>query len=328
MKRSKIATIIACFILATITFLSVSVESLAAIPEYAKEYEDQPSYSYNQKFNDVPKSYWAFNYIMEMTERGVISGYPNGYFYPNNTITRAEFAKVMCLAGGVKVNSVEYTSYNDVDIDSWYASYVEAGKYYLSGYISDGKKYYLPENNALREDIAVALVKLKGYDTSLYDESIIKTMFTDYQSISISARKYVSVAIEHGLISGYKDGTFRGQDSITRAEAATLLWRAYQYGNGNKIFEKEEFNTPIIDNSNLPTSNKPDRNYESDKDDSDQESTENYEEETESEYLYELKTIASNVSNVDSMISVDNGIVYLDNNCLYKVKKDSNKLNL
>ena len=237
-----------------IILFNVSASAIATLPEYGEEYQNQPTKEYSQTFKDVDATFWAFTYIAEMSKRGVLSGYPNGYFYPDNTITRAEFAKTMCLAAGLTVNAVNSTSYNDVNVSDWYAPFVECGKYYLSGYISDGKKYYKPDDKALREDIAVALVKLKGYDTSIYDESILRAMFTDWQSISEGARKYVSVAVENGLISGYDDNTFRGQASITRAEAATLLWRTYQYGNENKVFEKEEFDAPVS-NTTQPEKN-------------------------------------------------------------------------
>ncbi|MDO4563156.1 MAG: S-layer homology domain-containing protein [Clostridia bacterium] len=204
--------------------------------DYGEEYENQPTKTYSQVFSDVSKSHWAFSYIGEMNQRGVIAGYPNGQYYPENYVTRAEFAKIMCVAAGLTIEEVYSTSYYDVAPDEWYAPFVETGRYYLSGYLSNGISYYHPDDNALREDIAVALVKLKGYSTTGADESMLKTMFTDWQSISADARKYVAAALENGLISGYDDNTFRGQDSITRAEAATLLWRAYQYGNGNKTF--------------------------------------------------------------------------------------------
>jgi len=241
-----------------IMVFNVSATAFAALPEYGEEYQNQPAKEYPQIFNDVDADFWAFTYIAEMAEREVLSGYPNGNFYPNNTVTRAEFAKIMCLAAGLTVNAVNSTSYDDVKVSSWYAPFVECGKYFLSGYIADGKKYYKPEDKALREDIAVALVKLKGYDTSVYDESILKAMFTDWKSISEGARKYVSVAVENGLISGYEDNTFRGQASITRAEAATLLWRAYQYGNGNKVFEKEDFNEPVSNSTPTDTTTETD----------------------------------------------------------------------
>ena len=167
-----------------------------------------------------------YDYFFEMNVRGVLSGYPNGYFYPENYVTRAEFAKIMTVASGLPLDYDSYNAYTDVNQNDWYYPYVLTARYYLCGYTMNGSIYYLPETNALREDIAVALVKLKGYDTTGYDESILKAMFTDYQSISDDAKPYVATALEKGLISGYEDNTFRGQNSITRAEAATLLWRA------------------------------------------------------------------------------------------------------
>ena len=82
----------------------------------------------------------------------------------------------------------------------------------------------------------MAMVKLKGYDLSNVDFSYLSN-FTDTDSISNNIKQYVAVAVEKGLISGFEDNTFRGQATITRAEAATLLWRAFQYGNDNKVVD-------------------------------------------------------------------------------------------
>ena len=195
-------------------------------------------------FIDVPTTHWAYQYIQEMTDRGVLNGYNENEFGPDDSITRGQFATIMCRAAQLDAPYINSTSYEDVHTDDWFAPYVESAKYYLSGYISDGKKYYKPNENAVREDIAVALVKLKGYSTTDYNEEELKAKFTDWQSISQDARKYIYSAIKNNLISGYEDNTFRGQASITRAEAATLFYRAYQFGNDNKIFEKETFDEP------------------------------------------------------------------------------------
>lgn len=184
--------------------MSFSTSALASIPQNGGEYKNKTQAIYSQKFTDVTPNHWAFNYISEMVERSILSGYPDGGFYPGKTITRAEFSKTMCLAANLPVTPVDTTTYVDVAPNAWYAPFVECGKYYLSGYISNEEKYYLPQDNALREDIAVALVKLKGYDTSNYDESILKAKFTDWQSISEDSRKYVFAAIENELISGYE----------------------------------------------------------------------------------------------------------------------------
>lgn len=195
-------------------------------------------------FSDVSATHWAYNYISDMTDRGVVSGYPDGRFYPNNDVTRAEFARIMTSASGISISTPSVKDFEDVATNAWYAPYVHAAYPYLSGYSISGKNYYMPDTPAIREDIAVALVKLKGYSTEGADESILTTMFTDVNSISNDARKYVAVAVERGLVSGYEDNTFKGQNSISRAEATAMLWRAYQYGNDNKTYTNTE--TPIV----------------------------------------------------------------------------------
>lgn len=264
-------------IFTAILVLSMTTTSFAAVVNYGSEYTNQPNKQYSQKFYDVDKNYWAFNYIAEMSERGAINGYPDGNYYPENYVTRAEFAKIMCIAAGLSIDDYDSTNYCDVHYYDWYTPYVSIGQYYLNGYVIDGELYYCPDQYALREDIAVALVKLKGYSITGADESILKTMFTDWQSISADARGYVAAAVENGLISGYEDRTFRGQDSINRAEAATLLWRAYQYGNENKKFgsvsyDDDDYDDDYYDDKNQTVKNddktqKDDSKNTTDKDD-------------------------------------------------------------
>lgn len=341
MKKCFVCFMVLCLVFAM--FLSVS----AAPVRYGEELTNSPQVQYQQKFKDVPESYWAFKYIGEMEQRGVLLGYPNGNFYPDNYVTRGEFAKIMTIAAGLSVQNVSYSNYADVKVTDWYSPFIESARYYLSGYVSNGSNLYMPETNALREDIAVALVKLKGYDTTGFDLSILKAMFTDWQSISEGAQKYVAVAVEKGLISGYEDNTFRGQMGITRAEAATLLWRAYQYGNGNKSFEqgttgndisklptgseikKEELSVPGNDvkkNENTVSSNDT-KKSEADKSDvrpaqSDDkaESSKTEEKPAKQEKKYKVETVAA--VNCDKNFVVDNSgtVYYISDDKVKKIK--------
>jgi hypothetical protein len=137
-------------------------------------------------------------------------------------------------AAGIQVNANDTsTIYSDMKTH-WARPFVNEAETYLTGYNDASGQTYRPDTPALREDVAVALVKLKGYSTSLADLSILENMFGDVTSISEGLKPYVAVAVEQGLISGYEDGTFRGQDTLTRAEASAMLWRAFQYGNMNK----------------------------------------------------------------------------------------------
>ena len=78
----------------------VMILSVTAV--FASGYPETTTKSYPQKFWDVSKDHWAFEYIAELTNRGVISGYNDGSFKPNRTVTRAEWAKIMVGAAGMK----------------------------------------------------------------------------------------------------------------------------------------------------------------------------------------------------------------------------------
>lgn len=214
-----------------------------AAPALAVEYgaELNPNEkTYAQSFSDVPPDHWAFQYVGELVERGAINGYPDGKYYPDKIVTREEFAKIMVVAAGLTAAPVEYSSYTDVDVTYWASPFIETAKPYMTAYQDSwGGTSFHPKDGALREDIAVAVVKLKGYDTRLADLSILQTMFSDVDGISAAAQPYVALAVENGIISGYLDGTFRGQATITRSEAAAMLWRAFQYGNDNKVIATE-----------------------------------------------------------------------------------------
>jgi hypothetical protein len=202
---------------------------------YGDEYKNMDT-KIEAKFSDVLQDHWAFKSIMDMSNRKVLDGYPDGKFRPDNVVSRAEFAKIMVLAAGITPEKVTSSTFSDIKPTDWYTPFIEAAKDYLNGYTqTSGKLTYDPNAPATREDVAVALVKLKGYDkTRLADLSIIQAMFKDYDSISPFARSYIALAVENKLVSGFPDETFKAQMSVTRAQAAAMMYRAYQYGSDVK----------------------------------------------------------------------------------------------
>lgn len=179
-------------------------------------------------FSDVPRSHWAYEAISQMADQGIISGYNDGTFRPDNRISRAEFAKIMIAAAGIDLGFARNVTqtFEDVDRDHWAFLYVERAKNYLTGYKSGKRYYYKPNEYAVREDIAVALVRLMGYDQSKTAKTSLLDRFRDKNDISKELRPYIAIAVDTDLIKGFNDQTFRPQDAITRAEAATLLYRA------------------------------------------------------------------------------------------------------
>ena len=64
-------------------------------------------------------------------------------------------------------------------------------------------------------------------DTASTDTSALRKRFKDWASIPSESAEFVAVAIEKGIINGYEDSTFRPNATLTRAEACTMLKRAF-----------------------------------------------------------------------------------------------------
>lgn len=176
-------------------------------------------------FSDLPQDHWAYTAIMEMVNRGVISGYPDGTFRPDKEVTREEFAKIMTLALRLSIQNPKNPSFVDVSRKHWAYKYIETAKPYLTGYNTNSGLKYKGTENALREDIAVALVKARCYQNDDVDINELSNMFTDSNQMSQNLKKYILIAKKRGLIDGYPDGTFKPKATLTRAEASKLLWQ-------------------------------------------------------------------------------------------------------
>jgi hypothetical protein len=223
--------------------------------QYGNDIDPNYSNADSPLFIDIDSHHWAYSAIKDLNTRAVITGYPDGRFRPDRVVTRAEFAKIMVLAAGLTPEKVTSTTFSDIKSTDWYAPFIETAKDFLNGYtLSNGSIIFNPNAPATREDVSVALVKLKGYDKSrLADNSIIQAMFKDYDSISPFARDYVALAVENKLVSGFPDETFKAQASVTRAQASAMLYRAYQYGNDNKDEQGIKGQVPIsTPKPNLP----------------------------------------------------------------------------
>jgi hypothetical protein len=137
-------------------------------------------------FEDLSGSHWAYQFISDMVNKKILSGYPDGKFRPDKVITRAEFAKIVVLAAGLQPQKAETSSFSDIKVTDWFSPFIETAKKYLTGYtLENGESVYKPDSPASREDAAIAIVKIKGYDVGTFpDRSIIQAMFSDYDSIS------------------------------------------------------------------------------------------------------------------------------------------------
>ena len=112
--------------------------------------------TYSNTFSDVPKGYWAANYIGYMQQFGIITGYSDGSFRPDAPVTRAEFAAIASRFEKLTEGSKSFT---DVPDTYWAARYISfaATRGWVTGY-SDGT--FKPEDPITRAEVAAVTCRL------------------------------------------------------------------------------------------------------------------------------------------------------------------------
>ena len=112
--------------------------------------------TYPNTFHDVPKNFWAANYIGYVQQFGIISGYADGSFRPNAPVTRAEFAVIASRFEKLTEGGKHFT---DVTSAHWAAKYIDfaATRGWVTGY-ADGT--FKPENPITRAEVAAVTCRL------------------------------------------------------------------------------------------------------------------------------------------------------------------------
>jgi beta-mannanase len=108
-------------------------------------------------FNDVPATNWAFPYVETAAQRGVLAGYQDHTFRPNNSVTRAQLTKAIVNARGWTLLAPPDASFSDVDTTNWAFPFVETAVDIpvLAGY-ADGS--FHPNAAATRAQVAKILL--------------------------------------------------------------------------------------------------------------------------------------------------------------------------
>ncbi|MGI6537817.1 MAG: S-layer homology domain-containing protein [Caldicoprobacterales bacterium] len=169
-------------------------------------------------FKDIPLNHWAYKQIESLVNRKIINGYRDGSFRPGDYITRAQAAVMIVNAIGLDYKG-KVPSFSDVPSDHWAAQYIavaeEAG--IINGY-RDGT--FKPGDNITRAQIAVMVSKAFDLTNTGPEKN-----FNDVPK-SHWARKYVETLAGNGVISGYRDNTFRPGELTTRAHFSVILTNA------------------------------------------------------------------------------------------------------
>ena len=169
-------------------------------------------------FSDVTNEYWAKAPIEALATDGIINGYEDGTFRGDNLVNREEFVKMIVSAFDLKADGEN--AFSDVNSDFWAAGVISTAV--SCGIIKGVSDTEFGVGQPItRQDMAVIIDRVLAYCGKSLETGQIS--FIDAESISNYATESVNKLTTAGLINGFEDGTFKGLQELTRAEAAKVI---------------------------------------------------------------------------------------------------------
>ena len=176
-------------------------------------------------FSDLNEQHWAYSAVSKLVAEGTINGFEDGTYRPNDTVSRAQFVK-MIGKGPVKTTD----RYVDVNADEWYYEYVMT-----SGLKPVSKTRFEPDTPIRRGDVAELLWSRNGAVTGCKVPAVISNQGENAEALSWIYSK--------GIMMGDNLIDLRLGDPLTRAEAAALIIRARE----NVNVQPQDFLTSLDD---------------------------------------------------------------------------------
>lgn len=166
-------------------------------------------------FSDMNYSNEHNGNVMYLVDKGIINGYEDGTFKPNQNITNRQVAVMIFRALKLKDEAYKAPSYSDVSPSD--SAYREIAILAQRGIFPKSDKFY-PNQFITREKMAQVLVnafKLKGTSSKKFKD--VQTTHTAYVAIQ--------ALVANNITLGYEDGTFKPNALLTRAHFSTFLTR-------------------------------------------------------------------------------------------------------
>ncbi|MDZ4217225.1 MAG: S-layer homology domain-containing protein, partial [Candidatus Gracilibacteria bacterium] len=193
-------------------------------------------------FLDVRQGSALETMVNEMVEKGIISGYPDGTFKPEQTINRAEALKIIFLASMITLNDQSLLTnlpFSDINTKEWYAPYIALAKLknIVQGY-PDGR--FRPEQDVNRaEFIKMAMAAQRDYADDIAATDPIP--FTDIDLQQWYA-PYVIYGLQRNLIP--KQSKLNPTGNMSRQNAVEIIYAVSHYNDERVKWENFDPNNP------------------------------------------------------------------------------------
>lgn len=225
-KNSSIKSMM-LFLVMLISFFAVSSTQVSA--RSLIEEINKSTVTKTKEFVDVPQTHDFYSTIMNLAGRGIVNGYDDGRFGPDDKVTRAQVA--VMLVNALKLDVSGFSSnFTDVPNNHWAAMHIATASRagILNGY---GNGKFGPEDKVTRAQLSVMVANAYNLDVDL--NNIVE--FTDVPS-DHWAKLHINALSSNGIVGGYRDGRFGTNDSATRAQFTKFLVFAERVADYNTAY--------------------------------------------------------------------------------------------
>ncbi len=180
-------------------------------------------------FSDVPRSHPHYTAVTYLSQAGVLNGYGDGTFGPDNSINRAEVLKVILAGSGIEIDEdQDATGFGDVPQDAWFAKYVKKAKR-LSVITGNADGSFAPGRQVNKAELLKMLLL-----ANRIDPNAIEAVEGDYADVSQEAwfRPYMYYAAQLGLVAPDHENKLNPSKAMTRSEVADVLYILALIRNG------------------------------------------------------------------------------------------------
>lgn len=239
MKKGIAILIVITLVMGMMSITSFASENESLITNIKKVLDKGEDYfkQIAKRFTDMG-NHWGNVTVGKLVDLGILDGYDNGTFKPDNTITRAEFAKVVRTS--LKLEIQEGNSFDDTT-NHWAKN--EVHTLVMNGII-DKNEYgqtYKPNKNITRLEMAKMIVRAVDFDEKARELKGQKTKFNDDNTIKSEDKGYIIIANKNSIINGYPNNTFVPNGEATRAEASQMIVNMFNaLDKGIKVVDNNE----------------------------------------------------------------------------------------
>ena len=202
------------------------------------------------EFSDVPAGHAFYGGILYCAENGIAGGYTDGTFQPSKTVTRSNFT-VMLSRAFFAADIEKYKNPIYISSGTFWANYqamMANQALNNTSFADDTDNVQEMSRSISRYDMAQLITNImtsQGFPASSSDKSAAIAKITDYNNIPSQYRDAVANVYALGIITGYSDGSFSGEVTMNRGQAAVVIYRMMQYsGNSGGNITNPDPETP------------------------------------------------------------------------------------